>query len=253
MAKKKRQAEQRSFSFEEMSLCKVALIVAVDQSSTFTGHMGMTYCPEKNTEVIDSDVVLAIPEFKWLCSSDNPSLEHVINVKVSAKEKSPKYWPEVSTRLFQYEKKIAEILTKYENKVGQYSEKYFICESVYFDMLHLNSVSPLLRFQTVAAMTASRLGYKVFEYGNIEAKCFLGVAANKKNSKEEVVPFINSTFNLEIPSKNLASASDAEIGRCSHVGDAIALGYLHANKILHYLMSTNQYKINQKTEEQKDV
>jgi Holliday junction resolvasome RuvABC endonuclease subunit len=240
--KKKKEADPRIITFEEMVPDQTALIVAVDQSSTATGHMGMLYNRHLNTEEVDDDIVLAIPEFKWLGPCADPSPKHVINSKVKSGEKVPKYWPEVSDRLRRFEQDINDMLTVYESQVTGYTVKHFVCESVYFDILHLNSATPLLRFQTIATMTALKRGYRVFEYGNQDAKSFLGVPANKKGSKDNVVPFVNSTFNLEIPDMHSNGVSDAEITRCSHVGDAIALGYLHANNILRYIRTTEQNK-----------
>lgn len=220
------------YHYDEMSNDKTAFIIAVDQSSTATGHMCLKYTPKDNNEYFDENTTLPTPDFLFLCDQDKCYSEHII----WSKDKSANHWPETSERLKEYRLHVHHMLSKYEREFLPSGDlvKYFVCESVYFSMLHLNNITPLLRFQTIAAFAALDMGYKVYEYSSSEAKSVLGIPSGIKNSKKLVVPAINSFFGTAIPSE-FSKDLKKNIESCEHVADAMALGYTHVKYIFDYL------------------
>lgn len=215
-------------AFIPEDLGELCVIIAIDSSSTFTGHIGFTLNPSTG----ELDPI-------WLCEPEKCVDRHLISLG-SSKKGDPITWPFVGKKLSTFEDEIAAIESQYLYTLeerGIINEntkitKFFICESVF--LFQPTSIPPLYRIQTVATMHYMNRGWIVFEHQNGEAKSALGVPTNlPKNlksaglkSKDLVIPAVNDLFKLNIPNVFDKQGRD-DYDNFSHIGDAIALGYYH--------------------------
>lgn len=219
--KKKKESEEVSLEklvpyLKNFDFTKPMFILALDQSTTFTGFIGgiMDFSSPEYCEDMGDNEIVYVPRLVWL------ERKHIFNLPSHKYGAAMTPFPVGLPRIEDFEDHLKLIIRDYEKILFEtypndfyflWKNKSFVTESVFCSMP--SNTIPLARFQTLAMNVGRNEEFVPFEYVNASAKSSIGAAGSKDN----VTLCVNQIFNTNI--------EDTEEN--GHLSDAIALLYHH--------------------------